>query len=250
MTERAKHATRTGLPWRKTLAALAGVVVLVGLLWGADVAARAGAESLLARNIQDATGTPELPEVRVHGTWFLPQVLRGAYREVDVTTVGLTSGSLRIDRVDSALYDVQLPFHDVLVRDVRGVAVGRSDQNVWLTYADLNDYLAATGRPLKLSRSEDGQVRVEGAVNVLSRNLAVTADVALAVSDGQLKVTPVNIDTGDSALGDASRLLLNLRLTLTVPMDTLPFGNELTQATATADGVDVRATGSDIVIHP
>lgn len=236
--------------WVRLATALLAVVVFGGLLVGADAAARAGAETLLARNVQDATGTFEEPEVHVRGVAFLPQVIRGSYREVDLTTVGVTSGPLRIARVDSLLTDVRVPFHDVLVRDVRGVAVGRSVQDVRLSYADLNTYFLATGRPLRLSRSEDGRTRVDGAVDVLGRGLTVTADVAVTVSSGQLMVTPVNIDIGESSLGSASRLLLNQRLTLSIPTDTLPFGQEVSRVTPTADGLEVIAQGSGIVIRP
>jgi hypothetical protein len=58
---------------------LIGVVAL--LLWGADSMARIGAESLLSRNIQDATGVEVPPNVDVQGSFFLPQVIRGAYSD-------------------------------------------------------------------------------------------------------------------------------------------------------------------------
>ncbi len=72
------------------------VTAVFFLGWGADSLARAGAEALLARNIQNATGVSEPPVVDVKGFAFVPQVVRGAYNEVDVTTRGLTSGPLRV----------------------------------------------------------------------------------------------------------------------------------------------------------
>ncbi len=119
--------------------------------WGADALARLGAEALLARNIQNATGVSEPPVVEVRGFAFVPQVVRGAYNEVDVTTRGITSGPLRIERVDSQLFDVRVPFHDVLVQDIRRVGIGRSVEDVTLRFDDLNAYFDATGRPLQLA---------------------------------------------------------------------------------------------------
>jgi hypothetical protein len=83
---------------------LIGVVAL--LLWGADTMARIGAQTLLSRNIQDATGVEIRPEVDVHGIFFLPQMIRGAYSDVHVMTQGVTGGPLRIGRVESQLSDV------------------------------------------------------------------------------------------------------------------------------------------------
>jgi len=113
---------------RRLLLQVLGLIVVVALLlWGADTLARIRAETLLSRNIQDATGVEVPPEVDVHGIFFLPQVIRGVYSEVHVTTEGVTGGPLRIDRVESQLSDVRVPFHDVLVRDIRRVGIGRSE---------------------------------------------------------------------------------------------------------------------------
>lgn len=225
-------------------------VALGLLLWGADSAARLGAETLLARNIQDSTGVTERPEVTVRGWFFLPQVIRGAYHEVDVTTRGLTTGPLRVDQVNSRLYDVRVPFHDVLVRDVRRVGVGTSQEEVTLRYADLNAYFEATGRSLELGPAEDGSVQVIGTAKVLGRPVQATATVDLSVSQGTLRVEPRSIDTGPVSMGPASELLLGQRLTVTVPLGALPFGHQLVDAKPYPDGVHLTARGSAVILQP
>lgn len=226
-------------------------VVVVGLLfWAGDSLARSGAESLVARDVQVATGTDELPDVRVRGTFFLPQVVRGSYSEVDVTTRNVTSGSLRIQRVDSRLQDVRVPFHDVLVRDVRRVGVGRSVEQAVVTYADINAYLRATGRPIQLAAAPGGEVRATGSIDVLNRRIDVDADISFGVSEGQLQLTPKQILNGGSGLGAASRLLLRQRLTFPVPMQSLPFGHQLTSVAPQGDHLAVGAVGTGIVVQP
>jgi hypothetical protein len=243
---------RHGRPARRrfVLQVLGVVVVVVLLLWGADTLARIGAQTLLERNIQDATGVEVRPEVKVRGLLFLPQVIRGAYSEVHVTTRGITSGPLRIDRVDSQLFDVRVPFHDVLVRDIRRVGIGRSVENLDLTYEDLNAYLAATGRRLMLAPSSDGTVTLSGKVNVLSQNVRVSADATLSVEDDLLRISPQNLGAGPVSLDAASRLLLRQRQTLTVPLGTLPFGHRLTGVEPDQDAVRITAEGAAIVIKP
>ncbi len=245
-------------PWRRPLSQRSRtgvevaifVVVLFLFGWGTDALARFGAESLLARNIQNATGTPERPVVHVRGFAFVPQVIRGAYNEVDVETRGITSGPLRVERVDSQLFDVRVPFHDLLVQDLRQVGIGRSVEDVTLRYSDLNAYFDATGRPIVLGPGADGGVRLTGSVNLLGRRVAASADVDVSVSDALLRLTPRSIETGSSSLDQASRLLLNQRLKLAVPMGTLPFGQQLTAATPYADGLRLTATGTGVVITP
>jgi hypothetical protein len=236
---------------RRVLLQTTGVIVVVALLlWGADTLARIGAQTLLARNIQDATGVEVLPEVDVRGIFFLPQVIRGAYSDVQVTTQGVTGGPLRIDRVDSRLSDVRVPFHDVLVRDVRRVGIGRSVENLDLTYEDLNAYFAATGRRLTLAPGRDGTVRLSGNVDVLNQRVPVSADATLSVEDDVLRISPQSFDTGSGSLDAAGRLLLGKRLTLLVPLGTLPFGHHLTGVTADPEGVHLTAEGTDILVEP
>jgi len=236
---------------RRVLLQTTGVIVVVALLlWGADTLARIGAQTLLARNIQDATGVEVLPEVDVRGIFFLPQVIRGAYSDVQVTTQGVTGGPLRIDRVESRLSDVRVPFHDVLVRDVRRVGIGRSVENLDLSYEDLNAYFAATGRRLTLAPGRDGTVRLSGNVDVLNQRVPVSADATLSVEDDVLRISPQSFDTGSGSLDAAGRLLLGKRLTLLVPLGTLPFGHHLTGVTADPEGVHLTAEGTDILVEP
>jgi len=236
---------------RRVLLQTTGVIVVVALLlWGADTLARIGAQTLLARNIQDATGVEVLPEVDVRGVFFLPQVIRGAYSDVQVTTQGVTGGPLRIDRVESRLSDVRVPFHDVLVRDVRRVGIGRSVEILDLSYEDLNAYFAATGRRLTLAPGRDGTVRLSGSVDVLNQRVPVSADATLSVEDDVLRISPQSFDTGSGSLDAAGRLLLGKRLTLLVPLGTLPFGHHLTGVTADPEGVHLTAEGTDILVEP
>lgn len=231
-------------------AAGAVVVALLVLGWGADALARTGAESLVARDVQAATGVPQEPLVEVPGRFFLPQVVRGAYGSVHVEVRDLRSGPLVIERVEADLTDVRVPFHDVLVRDVRAVGVGHSEETAFLTYGALNAYLAATGRPLEL-RPAPGASSVElaGTVDVLGRRLDASAQVALAVDGGSLRITPTSITSG-TGLDQAAQLLLGRRLSVAVPLGSLPFSQTLTAVDATADGLVVHAAGDGVVLQP
>jgi LmeA-like phospholipid-binding len=235
---------------RTAIEAIIFVTAVFFLGWGADALARAGAEALLARNIQNATGVSEPPVVDVQGFAFVPQVVRGAYNEVHVTTRGISSGPLRIERVDSQLLDVRVPFHDVLVQDIRRVGVSRSVEDVTLRYEDLNAYFDVTGRPLQLAPAENGETRLTGVVDVLSQQIRVSATVTLSVAGETLRITPREINTGNTTLSQASRLLLGQRLALSVPLGTLPFGHQLTNVAASPDGIRLRAEGVAIIVQP
>jgi hypothetical protein len=246
-----KRRRRLSPERRRLLLQVGGLIVVVALLlWGADIMARISAQTLLSRNIQDATGVEVPPEVDVQGTFFLPQLIRGSYSEVNVTTEGVTGSPLRIDRVESQLSDVRVPFHDVLVRDIRRVGVGRSEENLDLSYQDLNAYFAATGRRLTVAPGRDGTVRISGDLMIVNQTVPLSADATLSVEGDALRISPESLNTGSGSLNAASRLLLRNRLMLLVPLGTLPFGHQLTGARADSDGVHLTATGTDILIEP
>ena len=236
--------------WRTAVEASLIAAVLVLLLWGANALSRIGAETLLERNIADVTGVVDRPRVDLEGGVFLPQALRGAYQEVDISVVGIRSGPLRIERVDARLYDVRVPFRDVVLRDIRRVGIGRSDDVISLRFQDLNTYFEITGREVRLARTDDGQVQMRGFFSVLGQTVQATADVELSVDGNQLRITPGDIDTAGASLSPVRRLLLQQRLTFTVPLDTLPFGQNLTGLTVVEDGLRLTAEGRTIILRP
>lgn len=235
---------------RTVLEAVALTLGLLLLLWGGDRLAEIGAESLLERNIQDVTGVVERPVVDVRGPLFLPQAIRGAYGEVRVSVSDLRSGPLIVKRVDATLLDVRMPFKDVLLRDIRQVGVGQTTDQVTLRFQDINAYFERTGQSLRLTGTDDGQVEMSGYFVVLGQTVRATAQVDLQVDGSQLRIAPREIDTGDTVLDSARRLLLNQRLGLTIPIDTLPFGTELTEVSVDADELHIIATSTAIVLRP
>ena len=231
------------------LEVLAVLVVLGGLLGAADALARTAAEALLVRNVRDAVGAESDPVVEVRGRFFLPQVIRGAYSEVHVRTNGIQSGPLRIEQVDSTLRDVRVPFHDVLLSDLRAIGVGRAEQTAVLTYDDLNHYFAVTGRSLQVEPLGGGRIRLTGTVAVLDKKVRLTAESEMVAGAGQLVLNPTAVQTS-APLNTASRLLLAQRLRLSVPMGTLPFGQQLTSVDVGERTITLTAVGNTVVLNP
>jgi hypothetical protein len=218
------------------------------LLWGADLLARWGAENLLERTIEEATGVPVEPSVDVHGTFFLPQLVRGRYDDVEITVRDLTSGPLRVDELHARLSGVYVSFHDVLVQRPDPMWIDESVEEAFLSYDDLNRYLTITGRPVTISSAGDGEVVLTGTAEVLGRSVSASARAELSGQDGALAVRPTQVDTA-TALDPASRLLLGQRFAFLVPLDPLPFGQRLSGVEAVESGLRVRARGDDVVVR-
>ena len=250
MTSRQGSTQRSRRHRRTALETILLVLVVCLFGWGLNRLARTGAESLLERDFQQVTGVTQRPEVTLPRGPVLAQATRGAYRQAEVDVRGLRSGPLEIARIQAQLYDVRLPLQDLLLRDIRRVGVGRSVDVVTLRFADLNSYFETTGRSLRLYSSPDGRVQMTGFFDVLGQTVRVTGPVELSVDASQLRISPQQVDTQGSRLSPAGRVLLDQRLDLTVPLDGLPFGNQLSEVTIAEDELRLTAESRATILRP
>lgn len=237
---------------RRDLAVLVVTAVLGAalLLWGADRLARSSAEALVVREVQRLTGTVAPPEVELSGSWFLLQAFTGNYDRVQVTLRGPSNGPLRVERLDAQLSGVRLPFSELVLRDPGVIGVGSASSRSVLTYADLNRYLEFTGRPFTVGPGGGPrEVAIRGKAQVLGGEYEVSAEAVLGAEAGGLTVTPVRLDAGTD-LGGAAEVLLRQRLTFLVPLDPLPFGQQVTDVTAGPDGLVVRTGSGALALRP
>ncbi len=220
---------------------------MCSVLWGLDWVARAGAQALLARKIQAQTAVSDSPRVRVDGLFFLPQVIRGRYDSVHIGMVDLSSGPLRVASLNADLHGVRLPFHDVLVGRADNIVIDSASEQALITFNDLNAYLESTDRSVRVEPSDNGTVRLTATVTVLGQEIAASADAEIAAADGAVAIRPTRLNT-DTELDATSEALLGRRLTVVVPMDPLPFGQQIKEIRVVDAGFIVDAGGTDIVI--
>jgi LmeA-like phospholipid-binding len=236
--------------WEAVVTAVTALLVGGLLLWGADRLARSSAEGLVTQELQRLTGTPRPPVVELRGSSFLLQALTGRYDGADVTLRGLSSGPLRIERLDARLTGVHLPFSELVRRNPSVVGLESASAEAVLTYADLDRYLDFTGRPYTV-RPGGGpdELEISGEVRVLGRDLEVTATAVLGADSGALTVSPVSVDTGQE-LGRPATILLRQRLTFLVPLDPLPFGQQVTDVSAELGGIVIRTDSDALALRP
>jgi hypothetical protein len=243
-------ATRRGARRSRPLLLIGTFVVTVALLiWGADWVARRVAENQLAGEIENQTGSLTDPAVAIHGAFFLPQVFRGEYDRVDITFRELTDGPLRLQNVQAQLSGVHVPFRDVLVRASNPVLVEHADEQAFLTYEDLNTYLAATAQPVTVQGTDSGLVLLTGSIQLGDATVVGTAEARIAAQGNAVAVTPTRL-VSDSPLATISQVLLGERFTFLIPLDPLPFGEQVTEIDPQEGGLLIRAQGDDLVLAP
>lgn len=232
---------------RPTIRVLVAAALLAGVVWGADAAVRVGAQSAVARAVQRAERLGSTPTVTVHGSFFLPQAIRGRYSDVDITIEGLRDGALRIDQLTAHLQGVHVALGPVITGDVPGIPIDRTQERVSASYADLNRYLAAQGDPITVSAGPNQTLQLTGHVTVFGKDVALSADTRFEPMADGIHVTPVKLDTGTAVLDALSRLTLGERVSFVIPTQ-LPFGQHVDSVTAGPADVQVLASGKDVVV--
>lgn len=226
---------------------LIAVVVLALAAWGLDWGARISAQSAVARNVQHAQQLSQRPKVDIHGWFFLPQVVKGRYDNVDITLRNLRQGTLRLSRVTAHLQGTHVPLHAVVTNGVTSILVEHSRETLVFTYAALNTYLKTQDSAFTLAAGPTGQVKVTGHANILGQSFAVSADATVRPVPGYLQITPTQLDTGTS-LDATSRVLLRQRLTLAIPTTMFPFGQHITSISPGKSTLTIRAGGTNVLI--
>jgi hypothetical protein len=240
---------RPRAPERRRLArAVVAVTFAVFAAWSVDWLARAGAESLVARSVQQAEHLGDRPTVAMHGLFFLPQLVSGNYDEVDITVHDVRSGPLRISTVTARLYGAHASLNDVVSGAVTAVPVDRTRERATLTYADLNAYLAARGEPVTVSAGPPRQIKITMHAAILGRDLAVSADARVGAAPGAIRITPTRLDTGNALLDTVSQIVLGARRTIDIPTASLPFGQHVTAIAVSRSHLTVDAAGRDVVV--
>lgn len=224
------------------------VLVVAALVWGSDEAIRIATQDAVASTVRRAEGLVTKPTVAVHGSFFLPQAIRGRYSDIDISAQGIEDGGLRVAQLTAHLHGLHVALGPLITGNVPGIPIDSSQERVTITYADLNRYLTGRGYPVTVAAGEKGALKLTGHVTVLGKTISLSADTKFEPIAAGVDVTPVQLDTGTSVLNALSQLTLGSRVSFVIPTAQLPFGQQVTGVTAGPAGITITAAGTDIVV--
>jgi hypothetical protein len=249
------------------------VVVLAGLLVAADFGAAALAESAVSRQMRAQLGLADDPSVRINGFPFLTQAISGEYSSVDVDANRISIGQLKELSVSAQLRDVQAPLSmllgsgpktlqvnevegtvqvpakdlERLVPDVADLRIETLDQNALDQVADDAD------EPALAEMDPKNTVRLVGTGSLLGQKAEVTVIAALELVDGQIRITPKNVqlggDTGTKIPAAAQRTLTQL-FTVKIDPGKLPLQVTPTDVRALNGTLEVSGKARDLTLGP
>ncbi|WP_446041642.1 LmeA family phospholipid-binding protein [Streptomyces sp. SID1121] len=226
---------------RRRIVVLAAAVAIGGALASPliDSAVASHAERKIATAFQEATGTPQEPEVTVHGFPVLKQVARGRFDRVDIAAQGIPADSRRplpISRLDVAMDGVTAS------ADARAARARAASATAYVSYKDLSRTLGLDVGPATAPG------RVQGSLLLpFGETVTVTATVKVghgnAIAFENVKITGVSLPAG-------MRETLAGAFEHPVPLRNLPAGLHLTSLTTGQQGLEARFDGQNVAFQP
>jgi hypothetical protein len=227
------------------------VVVIVGglLLWLvlSDKVIASLAERKASEYIEAPLGVPAT--VRLHGTPFLTQALRGRYTEIEVTAEGLQLGEIVGAKIVANLHNAYLPLRDLLGGRARELPCEEVVGHVVLPYGELARLAKVPGLGLAFVA---GHLIATASLPVpgISQLARVSGRAELTVTSGSgvwLRVRGVAV-AGITLPGLVINQLLP-SLNVPIPLPPLPYGLGLDRLEARDEGIVAYGSARAVVFR-
>ncbi|OLT28038.1 hypothetical protein BJF83_16485 [Nocardiopsis sp. CNR-923] len=223
---------------RKLLVVLLFLIGVVAVV--ADVALRGVAEGVISERMAQQLDMTENPEVAIEGWAFLPQAVTGEYSRITITGDGAAMAGVSVEQIEANATDVDAPLGDLLEQP--SVVAGTIDGSFVVPYSYFNAHLPE-GMTVT---TEGGQPRIVGelALPELSLSTSVSAGAEFTVEGDTVRLTPVDVQLGDTPI-DVSSMVQGM-LSFSVQAPALPFGLTVTDMEATSNGLRITGVGQDV----
>lgn len=185
--------------------------------------------------------------VRVHGTPFLTQVLRGRYSRIDVSGGGLQVGEIAGATLSASLHNALLPPRDLIGRRADQLPCEHIEGRMVLPYGEI----ARVSRIPALTLAYVNDRLIASAslpIPGFNQIARVSGEARLTMADTVvwLRVRGVSV-AGINLPGIVINQLLP-SLSFPIPLPALPYGLRVDDLTPAASGLVVTGSADDVVL--
>lgn len=187
------------------------------------------------------------PTVRVHGTPFLTQALRGRYAKVELFGSGLQVGEMAAATLNACLYNAELPLRALLAKHPPSVPCEHVDGRIVLPYGELARISRIPGLTLTYANHRlvaSASVPVPG-VSQLAR---VSGEARLTVVGGAAWLQVRGLSVAGISLPSLVVKQFLPSLTVPIPLPRLPYGLRITEVKPVRAGLLVCGSAIDVVL--
>lgn len=214
------------------------VVLLLAALFAADRAGAAIAERIAGTTIENSQHLPSRPGVDIAGFPFLTQLASRDFDKVTIVAHGVPVDR-NADRLD--LTRVQVVLSNVRVaRNFSSVSAASATATASVDYTELSKRLH-----LDVSYAGAGRIKAGKTLTVLGHTYAPSISAAPRLSGATISFGSVRVDGLGSLAGQLAPGLTN-EFRLTVPLSRVPFDVTVRSVAATAGGLSIVLTGSNL----
>jgi LmeA-like phospholipid-binding len=229
---------------------LAVVAVLAVLAVGVALSDRFVAR-LAERKATEYVSAPlgQAARVRVHGSPFLSQAIRGRYGDVEVTSSGLQVGVLAGTTLHAHLVNARLPLRDLLSRRASELPVEHVHGHLVIPYTELARISLLPGLRLQF---RDDRLIATAALPVpgLGQLARVSGEAVATIADnGGVWLRVRNVAVAGVSVPSIVLNQLVPSLAFPIPLPQLPYGLRLERLTPTPDGLQVSGSAQAVVFR-
>jgi hypothetical protein len=225
---------------------VAVLVILALLIALADRICAGLAEHKAADYLSEPFG--HRPTVRVHGTPFLTQALRGRYGDIEVSGGGLQIGEISGATLDAHLFNALLPLRELLGGRTTELPVEQVEGRIVLPYGEIARASHIPGLTLTFDKAQliaSASLPVPG-INQLAR---VSGQARLTVIEGTVWLRVRGVSVAGISLPSIVVKQLVPSLNVPIPLPALPYGLRLDQLQPVASGLVVCGSADHVVFR-
>jgi hypothetical protein len=229
---------------------LAVIALLAVLAVGLAISDRFVAR-LAERKATEYVSAPlgQAARVRVHGSPFLSQAIRGRYVDVEVTSSDLQIGVLAGTTMHAHLVNARLPLRDLLGGRARELPVEHVHGYLVIPYDELARVSLVPGLRLRFG---DDRLIATAALPVpgLSQLARVSGEAVATIADnGAVWLRVRNVAVAGISVPSIVLNQLVPSLAFPIPLPPLPYGLRLERLTPTQDGLHVSGSAQAVVFR-
>ena len=170
---------------------LISVVIIVGLLVGADFGLRVYSESVVARELENGLSLSDRPDVSIEGFPFITHLMSGDFPEATMKADSIRAGGIPFSRVRVTLHQVSFAASRLIFQGKGTLHAARGSGTAALTASELSNALHDQGVPFDVS-FKDGKLVLSDQLTSAEVNASVHArSIEIRSPAGQTVTLPL-----------------------------------------------------------
>lgn len=222
------------------------LILVLGLLVGADRIAVSVAQTKLADAIAQQYSLASKPTVSIGGFPFLTQAIGGDYTSIRINAKDIPAGDAGTVDADVTWQDLMLPLSDVLSGNISNAISKHVVARVSLTAAQISKLV---GQQVTVKRIDDSTAQLSTTISALGITLPITADIKIEPAEHALTLSVLSVSAGSAKVPSSVKSTIAGALNVTFPLPSITASLTPTKTDVQDGEVTIIAEGDDVALR-